>query len=118
MLGASVIYPTLVLRSKSVAGPGAHREKYVGDWPNVAMPQKDSEGEFTAHLLSIMTNERHLCGLVQHELVGGCRYCAPCSLIDVDVVTKCSMFPCLIYIADPLLTCCPTTTSERGSRPV
>lgn len=40
--------------------------------PNVAMPQKDSEGEFTVHLLSMLTNERYLCGLVQHELAGGC----------------------------------------------
>lgn len=61
-----------VLRSKSVAGPGAHREKYVEDRPNVAMAQKDSEGKFTVHLLSILTNELHLCGLVRHELAGGC----------------------------------------------
>lgn len=44
------------LRSKRVTRPGAHRDKYVGDWPNVAMPQKDSEVEFTVHLLSILMN--------------------------------------------------------------
>ena len=29
--------------AESVAGPGAHREKYAGDWPNVAEPQKKKE---------------------------------------------------------------------------
>ena len=87
MLG--VILLTLVVRSKSVAWPGAHRERYVGDRPSVALPQKDSEGGFTAHLLCIKTHERCLFGFVQHELVGRCRSCAPRHLVDVG--TKCCM---------------------------
>lgn len=51
----------------------SHRDNCVGNWPNVIMSHK--EGEFTAN---IMTNKQYLCGLVQHELVGERRYCAPC----------------------------------------
>lgn len=51
----------------------SHRDNCVGNGPNVVMSHK--EGEFTAN---IMTNKQYLCGLVQHELVGVRRYCAPC----------------------------------------
>lgn len=63
MLRASVICLTLVLKSSSVAGPEAYREECVcGTGLNVAMTQKDTEGEFTAHLLSFIAHQHYLCG--------------------------------------------------------
>lgn len=50
------------------------------------------------------------------KLVGGCRYCALCHLIDVAAVAKCSnFFPRFISITDALLTRSQTSSSQKGS---
>lgn len=91
-LEASVISLTLVLGSRSVAGPGTHREKYVGDWPNVTKPRKYLGGQFH-------------CTFSDKWVL----------FMFIDVVTKCRSFSMLHYITDLLLICCPTSSSETWS---
>lgn len=108
ILGDSVIYPTLVLRSKSVAGPGVTKRYCTCGTGQMWQSFRKTEG-LGPHLLSILTTS-----LVQHEQAAGCRYCAPDHFID-DVVTKCSRGPRFIYSPDLLRIYRQGGGSEKGS---